>query len=49
MVKFFEGNGQEFISKNQKDLALKSTPFVLKLHRKMSLVDNLKSQPNVDN
>ena len=29
MVKFFEANGQVFISKNQKDLAVKSTPFVL--------------------
>ena len=49
MVKLSEGNGQVFISKNQKDLALKSTPFVLKLHRKTSLVDNLKSHLNVDN
>ena len=30
MVKFSEANGQVFISKNIKDLAVKSTPFVLK-------------------
>ena len=40
MVKFFEGNGQVFISKKQKDLALKSIPFVLKSYGKMSLLDN---------
>ena len=40
MVKFFGGNGQAFISKKQKDLAVKSIPFVLKSYRKMSLLDN---------
>ena len=48
-MKSCEANGQVFSSKNQKDLAVKSTPFVLKRHRKMSLLDNLKSQPNIDN
>ena len=48
MVKFFGGNGQAFISKKQKDLAVKSIPFVLK-YGKMSLPDNLESQPNIDN
>ena len=49
MVKFFGGNGQPFISKKQKDLAVKSIPFLLKWYVKMSLLDNLKSQPNIDN
>ena len=40
MVKFFGGNGQVFISKNQKDLAVKNIPFVLKSYGKMSLLDN---------
>ena len=40
MVKFFRGNGQVFISKKQKDLAVKSIPFVLKSYGKMSLLDN---------
>ena len=40
MVKFFGGNGQVFISKKQKDLAVKSIPFVLKSYGKMSLLDN---------
>ena len=40
MVKFFEGNGQVFISKKQEDLAIKSIPFVLKSYGKMSLLDN---------
>ena len=40
MVKFFRGNGQVFISKKQKDLAVKSIPFVLKSYAKMSLLDN---------
>ena len=39
-MKFFGGNGQVFISKKQKDLAVKSIPFVLKSYRKMSLLDN---------
>ena len=34
MVKFFGGNGQVFISKKQKDLAVKTIPFVLKIIRK---------------
>ena len=40
MVKFFGGNGQVFISRKQKDLAVKSIAFVLKSYGKMSLVDN---------
>ena len=40
MVKFFGGNGLVFISKKQKDLAVKSIPFVLKSHGKLSLLDN---------
>ena len=40
MVKFFEGNGQVFTSKKQKDLTVKSIPFVLKSYGKMSLLDN---------
>ena len=39
MVKFFGGNGQVFISEKQKDLAVKSIPFVLKSYGKMSLQD----------
>ena len=40
MVKFFGGNGQVFISKKQKDLAVKSIPFLLKSYGKRSLPDN---------
>ena len=40
MVKFFVNNGQVFISKIQKDLAVKIIPFVLKSYGKMSLLDN---------
>ena len=40
MVKFFGGNGQVFTSKKQKDLALKSIPFILKSYGKMSLLNN---------
>ena len=40
IVKFFAGNGQVFISKNQKDLAVKSIPFVIKSYGKMSLLDS---------
>ena len=40
MVKFLGGNGQVSISKKQKDLAVKSIPFVLKSYRKMSRLDN---------
>ena len=39
MVKFFGGNGQVFISKKQKDLAVKIIPFVLKSYGKMSPLD----------
>ena len=40
MVKFFGGNGQVFISKKQKDLAVKNIPLVLKSYAKVSLLDN---------
>ena len=40
MMKFFRGNGHVFISKKEKDLAVKSIPFVLKSYGKMSLLDN---------
>ena len=40
MVKFYGGNGQVFISKNQKDFAVKSIPLVLKSYGKMRLLDN---------
>ena len=40
MMKFFRGNGQVFISEKQKDLAVKSIPFVLKSYGKMSLLNN---------
>ena len=40
MVKFLWGNGQVFISKKQKDLAVKTIPIVLKSYPKMSLLDN---------
>ena len=40
MMKFFRGNGQVFISKKQKDLAVNSILFVLKSYGKMSLLDN---------
>ena len=40
MVKLFGGNGHEFISKKQTDLAVKSIPFVLKSYGKMSLLNN---------
>ena len=49
MVKFFGGNGQQFISKKKKDLAVKSIPLVSKWYEKMSVLDNLESQPNIDN
>ena len=48
MVKFFGGNGQVFISKKQKDLAVKSIPFVLKWYGKMSVLDNLYEPPWLD-
>ena len=40
MVKFFGSNSQVFISKKQKDLAVKSILFVLKSYGKMSLLNN---------
>ena len=40
MVKFFEGNGQVFTSKKQKDWAVKNIAFVLKSYGKMSLLNN---------
>ena len=49
MVKFFGGNGQAFYLKKEKDWSRKSIPFVLKWYRKMSILDNLESQPNIDN
>ena len=49
MMIFFGDNGQIFISKKQKDLAVKSIQFLLKWYAKMSLRYNLKSQPNIDN
>ena len=39
-MKSFGGNGQVIISKKQKDLAVKSIPFVLKSYGKKSLIDN---------
>ena len=45
MVKFFGGNGQVFISKKQKDFAVKSIPFVLKSYGKMSQLDNQHELP----
>ena len=45
MVKFFGSNGQVFISKKQKDLAVKSIPIVLKSYGKMSLLDNQHELP----
>ena len=49
MVKFFGGNGQVFISKKQKDLAVKTIPFVLKSYQKMSLLDNQYELPWLEN
>ena len=48
MVKFFGGNGQVFILKKQKDLAVKSIPFVLKSCGKMSLLDNQYELPWIE-
>ena len=45
MVKFYEGHNQVFISKKQRDLAVKSIPFVLKSYGKMSLLDNQNELP----
>ena len=49
MVKFFGGNGQVFISKKQKDFAVKSIPFVLKSYGKMSLLHNQYELPWLEN
>ena len=49
MVKFFGDNCQVFISKKQKDLAVKSIQFLLKWYAKMSFLYNLEFQPNIDN
>ena len=49
MVKFFGGNGQAFYLKKAKRLVKESIPFVLKWYRKMSILDNLETQPNIDN
>ena len=49
MVKFFGDNCQVFISKKQKDLAVKSIQFLSKWYGTMSLPYNLESQPNIDN
>ena len=49
MVKLFGGNGQAFISNKQKDLVVKSIPFLQNGYGKMSLLDNLESQPNIEN
>ena len=48
MVKFFGGNGQVFISKKQKDMTVKSNPFVLKSYGKMSLLDNQYQLPSLE-
>ena len=48
MVKFSGGNGLVFISKKQKDLAVKSIPFVLKSYEKMSLLDNQYELPWIE-
>ena len=49
MVKFFGGNGQVFITKKQKDLAVTSIPFDLKSYGKMSLLDNQYELPWLEN
>ena len=49
MVKFFGGNGQVFISKKQKDLAVKSILFVLESYGKMSVLDNQYELPWFEN
>ena len=48
MVKIFGGNGQVFIANKQKDLAVKSIPFVLKSYGSMSLLDNQHELPWLD-
>ena len=49
MVKFFGSNGQLFISKKQKHLSGKGIRIVLKWYGNLSLLENLESQPNIDN
>ena len=49
MVKFFGGNNQAIILKTRKDLSGKSIAVTLKWYGKMSLLDNLKSRPIIDN
>ena len=49
MMKFFGSNGQVLISKKQKDLAVKSNPFVLKSYGKMSLLNNQYELPWLEN
>ena len=48
MMKFFGGNGQVFISKKQKDLAVKRIPFVLKSYGNMSLLNDQYELPWLD-
>ena len=48
MVKFLGGNGEVFTSKKQKDLAVKSIPFVLKSYGKISLLDNQYELPRLE-
>ena len=48
MVKFFGGNGQVFISKKQKDLAVKRIPFVIKSYGNISLLDNQYELPSLE-
>ena len=48
MMKIFGENGQVSISKKQKDLSLKSIPFVLKWYGKMSFLDNPYEPPWLD-
>ena len=49
MVKFFGDNSQLFISKKQKDLAVKSIQFLLKWYAKMKLLYTQEFQTNIDN
>ena len=49
MVKFFASNGYAFISQKQKHLSGKGIRFVLKWYGNLSLLENIESQPNIDN
>ena len=49
MVKFFGAVARHLSQKSNKDLAVKTIPFVLKWYGKMSLLGNLESQRNIDN